>query len=228
MVAVLAAPAAMSAEKLYKWVDENGNVTYQDEPPPTDTGQVETLVEPGRQPAPTAAVPDVSVVLYSIKACDACDLVRNLLQERQVPFEEKGAEGDADVQAELKKVSGVLSVPVLTIGDQVLTGYNKDLILNELGEAGFSTTVQAAAEPASAGSQKPLTREDLQGMTPDERQQAARDSVARGEDNDIFDEDNGFTLNEDAFPNDSGGSGSSDDITTLEEIPEDERIRVGQ
>lgn len=231
-VVALAASSAASAEKLYKWIDENGNVTYQDEPPPTDSGQVQTMVERGAQPAPAAATPDVAVVLYSIKACDACDLVRNLLQQYGIPFEEKNAEGDVEVQAEVKKLSGVLSVPVLAIGDQALTGYNKELILNELGEAGFSTSLQASAEPSgeepAANSRKPVTREDLEGMTPDERQQAARDSVARGEDNDIFDEDNGFTLNEDVFPNDSASGAASDDITNLEEIPEDERIRVGQ
>ena len=214
-------PAA-SQEKLYKWVDENGNITYQDQPPPGDTGQVETFVEPAGVADPGSPIPDVDLVLYSIKVCDTCDLLRNLLNERGLPFEEKSAEVDPEVQAELKEVSGVLSVPVLLIGDQVLKGFNRELVLNELEEAGFSIAVKASPQPGTPPS---LTREDLEGMTPEQIQEAARDAAARGEDDSLFDEDEGFaTLNEDVF--NQNDSGVSDDITQWEEIPEDERIRI--
>lgn len=227
MATILAAPAAMGADTLYKWVDKDGNVTYQDQPPPGQTGQVETMVEPTAA-APANPVPDVPVVLYSVKVCDSCDLVRQVLEQRGIPFQEKNAEGDAAVQAELKKVAGVLSVPVVTIGDEVLTGYNKQLMLKDLADAGFSTDVSAATQQASESQQnKPLTRDDLQGMTPEEIQQQAKDAALRGEDNDIFDEDNGLTLNDNMFPNDTGGD-QPDDITKLEEIPKDEQIRVDQ
>lgn len=222
MTMLLAANPATSDEKLYKWVDENGNVTYQDQPPPGDPGQVETLTEQTVATTPESTPPDVDVVLYSIKVCDVCDLVRTLLQERGVPFDEKNADGDPEVQAELKEVSGVLSVPILVIGEMVLKGYNRDLILNELEEAGFSIAVKT---PEEREQPLPLTAEDLQSMTPEEIEQAARDAAARGEDNDLFEEDAGFaTLNEDIFNNDAGPA--PDDITELEEIPEDERIRV--
>ncbi|MBI3574182.1 MAG: DUF4124 domain-containing protein [Gammaproteobacteria bacterium] len=37
------------AEKVYKWVDEQGNVTYQSAPPPTGSGQVEKKdIDPNR------------------------------------------------------------------------------------------------------------------------------------------------------------------------------------
>jgi glutaredoxin len=229
MATILAAPAAMGADTLYKWVDKDGNVTYQGQPPPAQSGQVETMVE-RTDPAAANPTPDVPVVLYSIKVCDSCDLVRHMLEQRGIPFQEKNADGDAAVQAEIKKVAGVLSVPVVTIGDQVLTGYNKQLMLKDLADAGFSTDVSAPrpTEQASESTQnKPLTRDDLQGMTPEEIQQKAKDAALRGEDNNIFDEDNGLTLNHDMFPNDTGGD-QPDDITKLEEIPKDEQIRVDQ
>lgn len=227
MATILAAPAAMGADTLYKWVDKDGNVTYQDQPPPGQSGQVETIVEP-TDAAADAAAPDVAVVLYSIKVCDACDLVRHILQQRGVPFQEKNAEGNADVQAELKKVAGVLSVPVVTIGDQVLTGYNKQLLLKDLADAGFTKDASANTEQASQSQQdQPLTRDDLQGMTPEQIQQQAKDAALRGEDNDIFDEDNGLTLNDNMFPKDTGGD-QPDDITKLEEIPKDEQIQIKQ
>lgn len=235
MVSILGAPIAWSADTLYKWVDKNGNVTYQDQPPPNQSGDVETMVEQGNA-TPESPRPDVSVVLYSIKVCDACDLVRHILQERGIPFREKNAEGDADVQAEIKKLAGVLSVPVLTIGDEVLTGYNRALILKDLTDAGFPTSAQSSGQQtqgqqAQQAQKKPLTRKDLEGMTPEEIQQAYRDAIARGEDNDLFQEDKGFaTLNEDPFPNEKSDQPvhNPDDVTNLEEIPKDEQIQVSQ
>jgi len=235
---LLAAGPAAGADKMYKWVDENGNVTYQDRPPPGESGQVQTIDQSSSQaPARGAAFPDVDITLYSIPECDACDLVRKLLSERGLPFAEKDADGDAEVQAELKEVAGVLSVPVLAIGDEAITGYNRELILNELEEAGFPTTpgssapAQARTQPGSGSSgssgSDQLTREDLEGMTPAEIEQAARDAALRGEDNDLFDEDEGFLPNEDIF-SDTREAPAGDDITQWEEIPEDERISVGE
>lgn len=227
---MLAAGPVAGEDELYKWVDEDGNVTYQDRPPPDESGQVQTFEQSSSQSPEGAAFPDVAVTLYSIEECDACDLVRKLLNERGLPFTEKDADNDAEIQAELKEAAGTLSVPVLVIGDEALTGYNKALILNELEEAGFPTTpgaaVQARTQPegGSSGSGQ-LSREDLEGMTPEEIEQAARDAALRGEDNDLFDEDEGFLPNEDIFNDDN--EPAADDVTQWEEIPEDERIRVG-
>lgn len=229
-VTLLAAGSVAGEDKMYKWVDEDGNVTYQDRPPPDESGQVQTFQQPSSQSPEGTAFPDVAVTLYSIEQCDACDLVRKLLNERGMPFTEKDADNDAEIQAELKEAAGKLSVPVLVIGDEALTGYNKELILNELEEAGFPTTPGAAAqartqpEGGSSGSGQ-LSREDLEGMTPEEIEQAARDAALRGEDNDLFDEDEGFLPNEDIFNDDN--EPAADDVTQWEEIPEDERIRVG-
>jgi len=226
----LAAGPAAAEDELYKWVDEDGNVTYQDRPPPDERGQVKTMDQDlgGAEPAPV--MPDVDVVLYSIEACDPCDLVRELLRERGVPFEEKNADNDAEVQAEIKEVAGSVQVPVLAIGNEALTGYNKDLIINELEEAGFGAGAAAEAGGGSSGGSEQLSREQLEQMSPDERQQAAQDAALRGEDNDLFDEDEGFMVNEDIFADTDDGQApdAADDITEYEEIPEDERIRISE
>ena len=41
MLLLLTLPAAAVAAKLYKWVDKNGRVTYQETPPPSGSGKVE-------------------------------------------------------------------------------------------------------------------------------------------------------------------------------------------
>lgn len=221
--AFIAAAAAQDEEdnggKLYKWVDEDGNVTYQDTPPPGSGGQVETIAAPAadEETAGSRAMPAVDLTFYAIETCEACDLVRQLLRERGIPFEEKNAEGSKEVQDELREVAGALSVPVLQIGDQVLKGYNRALLLNELEEAGFPTTPartgnQGETETAGAGA----------GEATDQAAEGAPDEAATSDEDDFattFDEDEIFADDE------VGGSG---DPTEWEEIPEDERIQISQ
>lgn len=216
-VSMLATGPAVGQDELYKWVDDEGNVTYQDRPPPDNSGQVQTIGETAEETA-AAELPDVDVVLYAIEVCESCDLVRNLLTERGVPFSERDAEADAEIQEELKEIAGVLSVPVLVIGgDEVLTGYNRDLIENELEEAGFVRG--AAAEPESTPE-----------MTPGELEQAARDAAsdleggAANEQGAVPGDEDDFAAFDEELPFEDPG----DDVTQWEEIPEDERISVGE
>lgn len=225
MTALLAAGPAAGDDKMYKWVDEDGNVTYQDRPPPEESGEVQAFGESPDTDQP-AGLPDVALTLYSQEQCDACDRVRALLTERGLPFTEKNPEGDAEVQAELEELAGVVSVPVLVIGDRVLTGYNRDLILDELDEAGFpmgpaGAPAQARPEARSPGAGDQLTREELEAMTPAEITQAARDAALRGEHNELFDEDEGFLPNEDVFQDSPRGE-AGDAINQWEDSPQDE------
>jgi len=64
--------------------------------------------------------------------------VRKLLVARNIPFAEKDASQDADVQAELSGVTdGPLTVPTVTIGALKFTGYNKIELDAALNGAGF-------------------------------------------------------------------------------------------
>lgn len=205
--------AGQDDNKLYKWVDEDGNVTYQDRPPPDDTRPVQTFEQPLEQSAETeqdVELPDVDLTLYSIDACDACDLVRNLLNDRGLPFTEKDAENDVAVQDELREVSGVLSVPVLVIGDEVLPGFNRDLILRVLADAGFPTDPGARARAPESSGEEPAA---------DDTDQAAGDAEPAGDETDTFEEDIFSGFDDAPF---------TDDPSQWEEIPEDEQIRVGE
>jgi len=141
---LLIAPA--SAQKLYKWVDEQGNVTYEHRPPPDNAKVLEEYSTPPEEGQETASAP---VTLYSVPQCDACDLVRLLLQKNSVPFAEKNPSQDKAAADELKEKSGQLSVPSLTIGDKLLMGYNSLAIRDELKSAGYSVQDETAAEPAN-------------------------------------------------------------------------------
>ena len=78
------------------------------------------------------------IVFFSAPNCDACDLVRNQLQRRKVPFSEKDSSEDPDTQAELAEVTGgPLTVPTIVVGEQKFTGYRKNELDSALNDAGY-------------------------------------------------------------------------------------------
>ena len=135
-----------NAAKLYKWVDEQGKVSYQDRPPPGNSNFSETVlsdpdaVDPATksyQDKMAAAASKSPVVLFSIPNCDGCDLIRSYLEKRNIPFEEKNVEKDRKLQEELKGFAGRLEVPLLVIGERVLRGYSRPILETEMDLAEF-------------------------------------------------------------------------------------------
>lgn len=143
LVAILLAAAPVEAAKLYKWVDKDGNVTYHDQPPPSETGyRVEEKHLGARATAAANDIPsDVlekyPVVLYSATKCSSCDSARAYLKGRGIPFTEKNVEGDRKLQDELIKQSGGLAVPTITVGAKIMKGYLESLLEGELDDAGY-------------------------------------------------------------------------------------------
>jgi len=128
------------AERLYKWVDETGKVTYQDRPPPAAGGRVEEKefrdrsYNRGEDGEGTRARPPVT--LYAVPKCEACDMARNYLKKRGVPFSERNA-NDAAAQKELKERAGDVTVPTLLVGSKVMRGYMESILEGELDQAGY-------------------------------------------------------------------------------------------
>ena len=141
--------SAVQAQKLYKWVDDSGNVSYHDSAPPEDSGwrieSVSDLSDESESLAPTAlakrddALISHPLTLFLIPECDACDLVQSYLRHRKLPYTSKDVDDNAELQAELKNVAGRLHVPVLQIGERVIKGYSRDILEDALDEAGFPT-----------------------------------------------------------------------------------------
>jgi glutaredoxin len=157
LVIMLAAALAMApayAGKLYKWVDEQGNVTYQDRPPPEGRGKVEekTMSE-GRagasgSPAAAEAAAKSPVTLYMAPKCSPCDAARAYLKQRGVPYREIDvSEKNPEAQQEMIKKVGQLSIPTITVGSKVMNGFVESLLAGELDEAGYP---KPEASPESA------------------------------------------------------------------------------
>lgn len=159
MALLLGAQPAM-ATKLYKWVDEYGNVTYKDTPPADEnikykeedisggTGSGGSVADEAAEKFP--------VVLYSTPSCSACNSARAYLQSRGIPFQDKDVEGNGELQQELKQKAGEISVPTILIGSKVMRGYVQSLLEGELDAAGYPKEGGAGdSGQASPGEQSP-------------------------------------------------------------------------
>jgi len=148
--AIACAPAA--AQKLYKWVDQDGRVSYHDQPPPGGSGYrvEEKAMRVGEKSdsAGAAVAEKFPVVLYSAPKCASCDTARQYLQKRRVPFTDKNVEGDRKLQEELIKQAGGLSVPTITVGTKVMRGYLESLLEGELDAAGYPKETDTETETA--------------------------------------------------------------------------------
>ena len=169
------------AQSLYKWVDENGNVTYQDSAPPSNVNYEEQVyTDPDAPPVKEVDEGDIPnmddiaeanpVSFYSVPDCDACDLTRLLLDNNEIPYAEKDIQNNISMQQELQQQSGKLQAPTVIIGDKVIDGYSKSALTDALLEKGYplaenSDTVIEDDFGDGAVSEGELTDSQLDGLT---------------------------------------------------------------
>jgi glutaredoxin len=137
--------AASGVHAQFKVVGADGKVTYTDREPSQPEGKVTAL---GAKAPVQAAEPDLPfelrqaaakypVTLYTTSgACEPCVQARQFLKQRGVPFSERQAASNEDIEA-LEKLSGGREAPTLTVGSQVLRGFGSDSWGQYLDAAGY-------------------------------------------------------------------------------------------
>ena len=159
IIACLAALAVTvdcpAQSSVYRWVDKDGNVHFSDAPPSEEAtgvtqkrmggGQVDENQLPYATQVATKRNP---VTLFSSGGCgELCASARQLLASRGVPYSERNPQANpADADA-LKKLIGVLEVPVLLVGATTLKGYNEDTWNAALDSAGYPRTLLPGQVP---------------------------------------------------------------------------------
>jgi len=141
------------AVKLYKWVDDEGNISYQDTAPPAGRKYEEKSFsdegartgDTNAEVARSRAIQENPVVLYAANNCDSCDLVSRILESNYIPYDTIEVDTDSSAQQELIELIGSIRVPTLTIGDEVLNGSNRAMIENALTRNGYPK-VQAGSQ----------------------------------------------------------------------------------
>jgi glutaredoxin len=149
-ILLLSLLACSAAAQQYRWVDEKGRVQYSDVPPPASAKGVEkknlkgSVVEASVLPfALSQAVKDAPVTLYTSPTCKAgCDMARDALNRRGVPFREVQV-WDGPSNEELLKVSGADSVPTMVVGRTVQKGFEAGAFDRALDIAGYPKVLPA-------------------------------------------------------------------------------------
>ena len=153
---LLAAVVLAAHGQQYRWTDQRGRVQYSDTPPPPGASNVEKKNFKGNavgtQPsyALGRAVREAPVKLYTHPICkEACQVARDVLHRRGVPFSEIVASDPAKAD-ELKALSGGDAVPVLVVGYHVektvsAEAYNRALDVAGYPPAGFAAPAAPAA-----------------------------------------------------------------------------------
>ncbi len=148
LAVALLASAAASAQ--YKVVAPDGRVTYTDRPGDAPAGSKisrvghEGAADASPAPSPVAGLPfelrqvaeRFPVTLYAGADCAPCDLGRQLLQRRGIPYVERRVQTEDDLAA-LERLAGARTVPVLAVGGQISRGWLESEWVGNLDLAGY-------------------------------------------------------------------------------------------
>jgi glutaredoxin 3 len=84
-----------------------------------------------------------NVTVYTTDPCSFCGRVKQLLNARNVAFEEINLARDPDGRAELLARTGMMSFPQVIVGDQLVGGFQETLAADQSGE--LAALLNAAA-----------------------------------------------------------------------------------
>jgi glutaredoxin 3 len=74
-----------------------------------------------------------NVTIYSTPTCHFCHMAKEFFKENNVSFTEYNVLTDLEKRQEMIDKSGGLSVPVITIDDEVMVGFDQMKIASFLG-----------------------------------------------------------------------------------------------
>lgn len=152
----------VSADQLYKWVDERGRVTYQSSPPPENAKSVEQsdirspaaddavaeTTEASETTTETAEATDtaeketVPVTFFSSEECDACGDFRAYLEENEIAYEEIDISENSDMAAAMQEKYGHNTVPTVEVGNKSITGDDVGALATLLKNSGFENLTE--------------------------------------------------------------------------------------
>jgi len=152
------------ADNLFRWKDKEGKVHYGDRPAEdavdTETKKFGAPADGGDDDlsyGTRKAKQNFPVTLYVSANCgNPCEQARLFLNKRGIPYSEKVIKTDEDL-ASFKKLSGGESVPSLTIGKSLLSGFEAGQWNGELDIVGYPKTAPYGKRPSPAPVAKPTT-----------------------------------------------------------------------
>ena len=84
-------------------------------------------------PEATAIAQTKTVSIYSTQTCHFCQMAKEFFKENNIAYTEYNVGQDMERRSEMIKKSGQMGVPVITIGNDLVVGFNKPKIAELLG-----------------------------------------------------------------------------------------------
>ncbi|HET9641606.1 MAG TPA: glutaredoxin family protein [Candidatus Paceibacterota bacterium] len=78
---------------------------------------------------------DKNVVIYSTPTCHFCQMTKDYFAENGITYTNYDVAHDLDKRQEMIQKSGQMGVPVITIGDELIVGFDKERLASALGLA---------------------------------------------------------------------------------------------
>ena len=73
------------------------------------------------------------VTIYSTPTCVYCNLAKEFFKDNNVPFQEFNVATNLEKRKEMMEKSGQMGVPVITIDEEVIIGFDQQRISELLG-----------------------------------------------------------------------------------------------
>ncbi len=152
-IGMAVASASTGATQLYQWKDAQGRMVYSDQQPPPSVRNAQqksfkgSVIDGNESYAAKSAREKFPITLYASACGVPCDLARQLLSDRGVPYSSKDPQASPEAQADLKKLTGNLSVPVLIIGADRIDGFEAGQWQAALDRAGYPKSALPGRKP---------------------------------------------------------------------------------
>ncbi len=127
-----------NAATLYKWVDSDGNISYQDQPPPEDAKLLEEREVKGSGAPLPGKVNNLPVVVYTVENCPNCEGAVLHLKKSGIPHIERALKDDRVAQSKILQTSNSITAPVIFIGNKILQSPGPQELTDQLKKAGYN------------------------------------------------------------------------------------------
>jgi len=74
----------------------------------------------------------MKVTIYSTATCVYCKMAKDFFNERNIKYEEFDVGNDLEKRREMVEKSDQMGVPVIQVGEEIIVGFNKALLLDLL------------------------------------------------------------------------------------------------
>lgn len=74
-----------------------------------------------------------NVTIYSTPTCSYCHAAKEFFKENNITYTEYNVASDATKRQEMIEKSGQMGVPVITIDDQMIIGFDQNKLMELLG-----------------------------------------------------------------------------------------------